>query len=296
MPDSTQGRLRVALAQVETIFADPAANVRKHLDFIRQARAAGADVLLFPELSLAGHGAGTETLRLAMPADDPLIGELADATGPMRTVFGFIEEAPGAQFHNAAAVVRDGRLEFLHRKINLATYGRLEEGKHYAAGDRVATVALASRWRAGLLICADLWNPPLVHIAAARGATLMLAPISSAVEAVGADFDNPGGWEINLRFHAMTYGLPVAMANRVGREGDLTFWGGSRILDAFGRTVAQAEGTGEQLVTGTVDYADVRRARYLLPTLRDANPRLLRDEFDRLVTGEPAWGKASWRA
>jgi predicted amidohydrolase len=296
MPDSMPDRLQVAVAQIETAFANPAANARKHLDFIRQAREAKADVLLFPELSLAGHGAGTETLRLALSTDDPLIGELAAAAGPMRTVFGFIEEGPGAQFYNVAAAVRDNRLEFLHRKINLATYGRLEEGKHYAAGDRVATFALASQWRAGLLICADLWNPPLVHIAAARGATLMLAPISSAVEAVGTAFDNPGGWDVNLRFYAMTYGLPVAMANRVGREGDLTFWGGSRILDAFGRTVAQAEGTDEQLVTGSIDYADVRRARYLLPTLRDANPRLLRDEFDRLVTAEPAWGKATWRA
>jgi predicted amidohydrolase len=296
MPDSMPDRLQVAVAQIETAFANPAANARKHLDFIQQAREAKADVLLFPELSLAGHGAGTETLRLALSTDNPLIGELAAAAGPMRTVFGFIEEGPGAQFYNVAAAVRDNRLEFLHRKINLATYGRLEEGKHYAAGDRVATFALASQWRAGLLICADLWNPPLVHIAAARGATLMLAPISSAVEAVGTAFDNPGGWDVNLRFYAMTYGLPVAMANRVGREGDLTFWGGSRILDAFGRTVAQAEGTDEQLVTGSIDYADVRRARYLLPTLRDANPRLLRDEFDRLVTGEPAWGKATWRA
>jgi predicted amidohydrolase len=296
MPDSMPDRLQVAVAQIETAFANPAANARKHLDFIQQAREAKADVLLFPELSLAGHGAGTETLRLALSTDDPLIGELAAAAGPMRTVFGFIEEGPGAQFYNVAAAVRDNRLEFLHRKINLATYGRLEEGKHYAAGDRVATFALASQWRAGLLICADLWNPPLVHIAAACGATLMLTPISSAVEAVGTAFDNPGGWDVNLRFYAMTYGLPVAMANRVGREGDLTFWGGSRILDAFGHTVAQAEGTDEQLVTGSIDYADVRRARYLLPTLRDANPRLLRDEFDRLVTGEPAWSKATWRA
>ena len=133
------------------------------------------------------------------------------------------------------------------------------------------------------MICADLWNPALVHLAAMQEATLLLAPISSALEAVGADFDNPGGWDITLRFHAMTYGLPVAMANRVGREGELSFWGGSRILDPFGHTLAQASGTGEEVVRARVDFDDVRRARYALPTVRDANLPLVRREIDRIA-------------
>ena len=75
----------------------------------------------------------------------------------------------------------------------------------------------------------------------------------------------------------MTYGLPLAMANRVGREADLTFWGGSRILDPFGRTIAAA-GTGEELLRAQVDFGEVRRARYLLPTLRDSNLPLVQRE------------------
>ena len=122
-----------------------------------------------------------------------------------------------------------------------------------------------------------------MHLAAVQGATLLLAPVSSAIEAVGADFDNPAGWDVNLRFHALTYGLPVAMANRVGREGELTFWGGSRIVDPFGRTLAKAEGDGEALVQARVEYDDVRRARYLLPTVRDANLPLLQRELARIA-------------
>ena len=280
---SPAGRLRVAVAQIESDPGDLAANLRKHLDVIGEARAAGADLLLFPELSLTGHGAGSETLRLALAADSPPVAELAQASAGLRTVFGFIEEAPGALYYNSAALVQDGRVAHLHRKVNLATYGRLEEGKHYASGRAVETTPLAGPWRAGLLICADLWNPPLVHLAAARGATVLLAPISSAVEAVGDEFDNPGGWDVNLRFHALTYGMPVAMANRVGAEGSLTFWGGSRVLDPFGRTLARANGPGEDLVVADLAYEDVRRARYLLPTLRDSNPLLLASEFGRLA-------------
>jgi predicted amidohydrolase len=285
MPDKTL--LKIAAAQIESIPNDVRANCRKHLEMIAQARAAGVEVLLFPEMSLTGHGAGAETLRLAIDREDAVIHELAHASAGMCTVFGIIEEAPAAQFYNAAVAVRDGRLAFVHRKINLATYGRLDDGKHFAAGRRVDTFPLAAPWHAGLLICADTWNPALVHLAALQRTTLLLTPISSAIEAVGGEFDNPGGWDINLQFYAMTYGMPVAMANRVGREGDLTFWGGSRILDPFGHTIAQAAGDGEELVVATLDYRQVRRARYLLPTVRDANLPLVLRETERLARSEP---------
>jgi N-carbamoylputrescine amidase len=275
--------LAIAAAQVASVPGDLAANRRRHLDTIDAARAAGVDVLVFPELSLVGHAAGADTLRLAMSRDDPLLGEIARACGSMCAVVGLIEEAPAAQYYNSAVALRDGGVVAVHRKINLATYGRLEDGKHFAAGHSVDTVAVGAGWRASMMICADLWNPPLVHLAALQGVTVLLVPVSSALEAVGGEFDNPGGWDVNLRFHALTYGLPVAMANRVGREAGLTFWGGSRVLDAFGRTLATADGPGEALVAARIDYEDVRRARYLLPTIRDANTTLLRRELARIA-------------
>lgn len=282
MPNATTS-LAVAVAQIVTVLGDVAANRRKHLEVIDAARTAGIDVLVFPEMSLTGHAAGPDTLRLALRREDPLIADIARASGAMCTVFGLIEEGSAAQFYNTAIAVRDGAIVAAHRKINLATYGRLDDGKHFAAGRSVETLDLAPDWRAGIMICADLWNPALVHLAAVQGATLLLAPISSAIEAVGADFDNPGGWDINLCFYALTYGLPVAMANRVGREGELTFWGGSRILDPFGRTLAKAEGEDEALVQARVEFNDVRRARYLLPTVRDANLPLLQRELERIA-------------
>ena len=276
--------LNVAVAQVASVLGDVPANRRKHLDVIDTARSAGVDVLVFPEMSLTGHGAGPDTLRLALRRDDPIIADLARASGAMCTVFGMIEEGASAQFYNAAIAVRDGAIVFVHRKINLATYGKLEDGKHFAAGRRVDTFELMHDWRASVMICADLWNPALVHLAAVQGATVMLAPISSAIEAVGTDFDNPGGWDVNLRFYALTYGLPVAMANRVGREKELTFWGGSRILDPFGRTLAQAPpGHDEALVQTSIDFDAVRRARYLLPTVRDGDLFLFQREVNRIA-------------
>ena len=275
--------LNVAVAQTASVLGDLEANVRKHLDVIGAARSAGIDVLLFPEMSLTGHSAGSDTLRLAIDRDHRFVAQIAKAAGPMCTVFGIIEEDAAAQFYNSAIAVRNGNVAFVHRKINLATYGKLEDGKHFAAGRHVETFTLDAKWRAGVVICADAWNPALVHLAAMQQATLLMVPVSSAMEAVGAEFDNPQGWDTNLHFYALTYGMPVMMANRVGTEHDLTFWGGSRILDPFGRVLAVAAGRGEELVQAELDFDAVRRARYLLPTVRDANLPLVRREMERVL-------------
>src|SRR3546814_3374080 len=104
-----------------------------------------------------------------MPRDHEVIGRLAEASGDMWTVVGFIEEGVAAQIHNSLAVLRHGTIAFLHRKLNLATFGKLEEGKHFAGGRYLETLHLGPRWRAGTLICADSWNPALVHLAAVQG-------------------------------------------------------------------------------------------------------------------------------
>src|SRR5689334_12944631 len=150
--------LAVGAAQIATTLGDVAANLRKHLDVIGDARAADVRVLVFPELSLTGHGAGADTLRLALSRDDPMIAEIAAASGPMCTVFGLIEEAAGGRFFNTAIAVRDGGIVAVHRKINLATYGRLDDGKHFGVGTSVRTFDVAAGWHANVLICADLWN------------------------------------------------------------------------------------------------------------------------------------------
>jgi predicted amidohydrolase len=206
---------------------------------------------------------------------------LAEAAGPVTVAVGFIEEANGAQFYNAQAILGGGRVLHVHRKINLATYGRLEEGKHYAPGRRIDVFSLHHPWTAAALVCADTWNPALPWLAALGGASLLLVPVASSVDAVADDFDNRAGWDVNLRHTALTYGLPIVMANHCGSRGAVQFWGGSCILDAGGRELARA-GTGSGLITAEIDYRDVRLARSRLPTVRNAAPHLIRSELDRL--------------
>jgi N-carbamoylputrescine amidase len=275
-------QLAVGAAQFQSAIGDVDTNMDRHLTWIGRGREAGLDLLVMPELSLSGHYGPERLLTGAMKRTDPRLGLLAEAAGEMSVVVGFMEEGPAAQFYNTAAILRGGRMIHLHRKVNLPTYGKLEEGKYYASGRFVETQELDADWRAGLLICADVWNPALTHLAFLHGATLLVVPVSSGVEAVGAEFDNPGGWALTMRFYSMMYGAPSIMVNRTGTERDLTFWGGSRIVDPFGRELAVA-GRGEEMIAATLDFDVLRKARHLLPTVRDSNMSLVMRETARLV-------------
>ncbi len=274
--------LKTGVAQFASAIGDIDANMDAHLQWISRAKAKQLDLLVFPELSLVGHHGVETLLDCAIRRTDPRLRRLADAAGDMAVVVGFIEEGPSAQFYNSAVILRNGNIVHLHRKVNLPSYGKLDEAKHYAAGRFVDICALTEQWSAGLLICADVWNPALTHLAFLHGASMLVCPVSSGVEAVGIDFDNPGGWAMTVKFYAMMYGAPVIMANRIGVERDLTFWGGSRIVDPFGRELAVA-GDGEEMIVADLDFAQVRKARYLLPTVRDSNIALVHRETGRLI-------------
>ncbi len=276
-------RLKAGIAQIDCKLGDLTHNLQLHLQMVKEARGAGVELLLFPELSLTGYGLGTRVPEVALARHAPMVLDLAQAAGDMTVVFGFVEEGPAAQFYNAAVAVRNGRVVHLHRKLNLPTYGRLEEGKLFTQGKQVDTFEVSPPWTAGLLICADLWNPALVHLAMQQHSTLLLAPVNSALGAVSDEFSNPAGWDLALRFYAMMYGVPILMANRVGSEEKAHFWGGSCIVGPRGEMLAQAAGDGPCLLTADLHYDAVRSARFQLPTLRDANLPLLQREINRLA-------------
>ncbi len=271
--------LTVAAAQIECRPGNIAANLVLHLEAIREARAGGVDLLVFPELSLTDYLSEPDLPRLARSQDAPELQALADAAGAMLVSFGFIEDG-GGRFHNSQALVSQGRVLHVHRKLNLPTYGRLAEGRHYAKGERIG-LARHGAWSLATLICAETWNPALPWLAALRGASLLLVPVASSLRAVD-DLDNRDGWTVNLSHTALTYGLPLVMANHCGSRGGLAFWGGSRILDAFGRELARA-GEGPEVISAGIALDDVRRARDRLPTMRDADPRGVRAELDRFL-------------
>ncbi|EPC03668.1 NAD+ synthetase [Litchfieldella anticariensis FP35 = DSM 16096] len=272
-----QDNLRVGAAQINTTLADVDANLERHYEVISEARDQGMELLVFPELSLTGYGLGSRVMQVAMPLEDPRLSSLAKACGEMQTVIGFVEEASPGEYYNALAIFQDGEILAVHRKLNLPTYGSLEEGKWFTHGNELTHTPIRPGWSATQLICADLWNPALVHAALLPRPTVLCAPINSASGIVSKDFSNEQNWALNVRFYAMTYGTPVIMANRFGSEGDNHFWGGSRILGPGGEILAEAGDSDQEiLITAELSRMAISKARFELPTHRDADTPLIR--------------------
>ncbi|MBD3896282.1 NAD+ synthetase [Halomonas sp. ML-15] len=281
MPD--HDHLHVAAVQLDCELGDIDTNLARHRTLLDAARNDGCELLVFPELSLTGYGLGRRVLEVAMPANDPRLAELAHTCGPMRTLVGFVEEATPGECYNAVAVLQDGAVQAVHRKLNLPSYGGLEEGKWFTAGRQLTQFGVAGGWTASTLICADLWNPALVHAALLSRPEVLCAPINSASGIVSQAFSNEHNWSTNLGFYAMTYGTPVIMANRIGSEGSSMFWGGSRILGPRGETLAAAS-DGETLLQARLSRHAIAEARFELPTHRDADTPLIRQLLDKELT------------
>ncbi|WP_194437896.1 nitrilase-related carbon-nitrogen hydrolase [Vibrio fluminensis] len=267
-------QLKVAIAQIAPLLGDVTSNTVKHIEFINQAKQQGVDVLLFPELSLTGYSLFAKVPQVALPRVNEIFERLSDVAPNMVIGVGFVEQAAPGEFYNAQALLTQGKVIHVHRKLNLPTYGGLEEGKWYGQGERLAMCEHIDGWPIHTLICADLWNPALPHLAMLDRPSLLLAPVNSAADIVSDEFSNPNGWKTNTDFIAMTYGVPLLMANSCAVEGNSRFWGGSRILDAFGQTLVEA-GQEEQLLVAQLQLEDINSARFQLPTIRDANNSLV---------------------
>lgn len=267
--------IRVGVAQINVELARLDDNIAKHQAFIEQAHIDGCELLLFPELSLTGYQLGRQVMAVAMTAQDERLLYLASIAPSVCVVVGFVEYASPGEYYNAVAHLHKGQVKSVHRKINLPTYGGLEEGKLFHQGKQLTQTRIGSSWQTTSLICADLWNPALVHCALLQRPEILLAPINSASNIVSNDFSNEQNWLTNIGFYAMTYGTPVLMANRYGPEGEAHFWGGSRILGARGEVLAQASDQ-ETYISTTLMLDDIAHARFDLPTVRDANSDLIR--------------------
>lgn len=275
--------LNVALAQVDCVLGDVTENTRRAREAIVRARADGANLVIFPELSLTGYALGTVTEDVALPVDDPAVTDLAAAADDVAVVVGCVEHGR-VQTYNTALYLENGAVSHVQRKTHLPTYGRFEEHKHFSQGP--ALRAFDTRLgRFALLICNDAWQAPLAYIAAHDGARVLIVPACSSLEpGSGTDpAEIERDWSDLLRFHARFLQAWVVFVNRVGEEAGLTFWGGSQVVDPWGRIVAQAPRAEEALVHADIDLLAVRRRRRELPLLKEPRLGLVRREMDRLI-------------
>jgi predicted amidohydrolase len=279
--------LRIALVQLSPHLGDLEANLAQHRERLAAARSAGAGLVVFPELGLTGYQLQDLAAEVAMRIDDPRLLGLAAETGGLSAVVSFVEEADDHRLFISAALLEDGEIRFVHRKLFLPTYGLFDERRFFAAGDRLRTVDSRLGIKVGIALCEDFWHLSVPETLALDGAQLLINVSSSpgrdlaAIHEVG--LGTAASWRTLMRTYAQLTTSFVVFCNRVGMDETISFWGGSEVIAPSGEALFTAPLFDEGLYTVDVELGDVRRERIGLPLLRDERPELHLRELRRIL-------------
>lgn len=278
-------KLNLALAQMNTRLGVVQTNLEKHVSMIKEARGSGADLIIFPELSLTGYVLQdlATTVAHRPQADDPIFKVLLDASRNIDIVCGFVDEDERHRFFIASAYLSQGEVVHVHHKVYLPTYGLFDEGRFFAWGDEIR--AFDTRFgRVGILICEDFWHASPPYLLWLDGADMLLFTSASPGRGVTASptLESAHWVEHINQAYASLFTTFVAHTNRVGFEDGLNFWGGSTIFDPNGELLVQAPYHQECVTISEVDLNQLHRTRARLPLLRDERTALVMREMRRI--------------
>src|SRR6188472_3389576 len=279
--------VRVALAQIAPALGQFDANLARHHELIREARSKGADLVVFPELGLTGYQLQDLAAEVSIRLDDPRLADLAAATKDLSVIVSFVEESADHRLFIAAALLEDGQICHVHRKLFLPTYGLFDERRFFAPGDILRAVPSRLGIGMGIAICEDFWHLTVPQILALDGAQILVNVSSSPGRDLAATNEVGLGtatsWRTLMRTYAQLTTSFVIFCNRVGIDESISFWGGSEVIAPTGAPILSAPFYDEGLFTVDLPVADIRRERIGLPLLRDERPELQVRELQRIV-------------
>jgi len=280
---STSDRLRVGLAQSDSVLGDRIKNVARHREWVKRAKQAGVELLVFPELSLTGYFLKDLVPETAIRPEGDAMEELKALSADLDVVLGAVLEQEDHRYFNAALYLSRGELMHIHRKVYLPTYGMFDEQRYLASGDRFRSFGTAYG-RAGLLVCEDIWHLSSAYILSLQGVDLMICPSASPGRGLSTDerLGTAESYNLVCRTYAQFLTTYFLYCNRVGYEDGANFWGGSMVIGPNGDIVRQAEDADEALVTATLDLGEIRRERLASPLLRDERLELTINELKRV--------------
>jgi NAD+ synthetase len=249
--------VKIALAQINTTVGDFAGNGQKIVDSMRHAQAAGAELVVFPELTTTGYPPRDLLLKKGFVAKNlELLHRLAALSGPTAMLVGFVGEnnnTPGREVTNEAALLQNGRIVATRVKSLLPTYDVFDEDRYFEPASRNEPVTIG-RHHCGVTICEDIWNDedfwpqrryqanPVAHLIAA-GANHIFN-ISASPWNVGKE---------KVRFEmlaslARKAKRPVVLCNLVGGNDELVFDGESLAFNGAGELIAKGKSFAEDFI------------------------------------------------
>ncbi len=266
---------RVALAQLKPLLFDKEFNLSKAEKYIKLAATGGAAAIIFPELYLTGYSLDKKTVEMAESVDGPSIRRIIALAERYKiaVLMGFPETCQEDNHTYDSMFVIDHKGHFCgsYRKTHLfqAEKRWFHPGKNFSVID-------FGLGPVGLLICYDLEFPETARILALKGAKWIATSTGNMVP-------NQHLQEIYIQTRAAENRLWVAAANRVGQEGNLSFFGGSAVADPHGNLIAQAK-DGEELLLVDIDLANASQACINADYLADRRPDIYNPILNKLET------------
>jgi NAD+ synthase (glutamine-hydrolysing) len=256
--------LDIALCQINPTVGDIAGNERRIVAGIEEAAAAGAQLVLFPELAVTGYPPEDLLLKEHFLTDaGAALARIAEHARGLVALVGFPERADDV--YNACAVLADGAVQATYRKVFLPNYGVFDEHRYFQSGPGPAAIEIGDV-TIGLTVCEDIWEPgPPASAEALAGATL-LVNLSASPYHAQKGFER----ERMLVQRACDNLLAVAFCNLVGGQDELVFDGQSLVIDHEGEIVARAAQFAEELLVATIDADAPRASRLRDPRHRPA--------------------------
>jgi predicted amidohydrolase len=292
--------LRIALAQIAPDLGRLDDNVERHRRLIADAREGGAGLVVFPELGLTGYVLQDLSAEVAMRLDDPRLLSLATASSDLSVIVSFVEESADHRLYISAALLEDGEIRHVHRKLFLPTYGLFDERRFFGAGEMLRAVPSRLGPGLGIAICEDFWHLTVPQLLALDGAQILInvssSPGRDLARTSEVGLGTATSWRTLMRTYAQLTTSFVVFVNRVGIDESIAFWGGSEVIAPSGAAVFSAPLYDDGLYCVDIDLDDVRRERFALPLLRDERPELQVRELERVVAERAGLGTDSTAA
>ncbi len=282
-PSAAPQKFTVGLLQLQ-VGPDPDANTKNALQWLEKAAAQGAQVVCLPELYRSQYFCQKEDVdlfELAEPIPNESIEAFQSAAARLAVavlVPVFERRAAGVYHNSLVCIDADGTLVGIYRKMHIPDDPAYYEKFYFAPGDLGFKNFDTRYGRVGTLICWDQWYPEGARLTALRGASILFYPTAIGwhpyeKEQYGAA--QRDAWMTVQRGHAISNGIYVAAANRVGFEqpvaeqAGIEFWGSSFIADPQGVIIAEASTDNEEVLLAEVDLAHLENIRRNWPFLRD---------------------------
>jgi NAD+ synthase (glutamine-hydrolysing) len=199
-----------------------------------------------------------------------------------------VEEAADHRLFIAAALLEDGVVRHVHRKLFLPTYGLFDERRFFAAGDALRATPSRIGVGLGIAVCEDFWHLPVPQLLALDGAQVLVNVSSSPGRDLAArnevGLGTATSWRNLMRTYAQLTTSFAVFCNRVGVDESVSFWGGSEVIGPSGEPVFSAPLYDEGVFHCEIALADVRRERVALPLLRDERIELELRELRRILS------------